>query len=230
MTPGMRLNKSTGDLIALAKGHDLPSEGQKSPLKEPHSAGAEIPGYVNDIPQPNNKRTSIGSLFGNNLAVISKALSSSCGILTAFAIPSVHVANVLPANDDVRNLHTGQTPCKVKEQKLNKTNETADQVIANSDVELEINSSVNPNAGNDETGHRKFDINSAGTPKSGCVTEMSSESEPQNSPVANDRLADGGDDINELNNVRDNLPVKRQRPPPPSYPPPPLPSTIIAQI
>ena len=226
LTPGMRLNKSTGDLRALAKEFDLSSQGRKSqPLKEPQSAAdGELPDCSKATSQSNNHRTSMGSLFGNNLTVVSQVLSSSCDILTAFAVPSVHVTNALASSTP-----TSQNTSTTNKQDTLKTRVAANQDIARKDLKLEINCSVASDDVNCDNELRSFEIKSADPLKKDNVPKTT-QVDTQFSPVKSESRTDLDGAITAHTNVTTSVAVKHQRPPPPSYPPPPLPSTVVARI
>ena len=230
LTPGMRLNKSTGDLRALAKEFDLSPQGRKSqPLIEPQSADGELPDCSKVTSQSNNHRTSMGSLFGNNLTVVSQVLSSSCDILTAFAVPSVHVTNALAVNHDASSTPTSQNTSTTNKQDTLKTSVAANQDIARKDIKLEINCSVASDHVNGDNEHRTFEIKSADPLKDDSVPKTT-QVDTQFSPVKSKSRTDLDGAITAHTNVTTSIAVKRQRPPPPSYPPPPLPSTVVARI
>lgn len=108
-TPGIRRNKSTGDLQAMAESFVWQTKvNEASPRRERlRSLPAEslLADSVNKenltdhTPVKNRHRQSIGSLFGNNLTTVSQVLSSSCDVLTALVAPAFHVMDRSDSND-----------------------------------------------------------------------------------------------------------------------------------
>ena len=255
----MRLNKSTGDLAALALEYQYDTYDDRHlsiPAIKIEGDNLDIPG--GHVSRHNKHKPSIGSLFGNNLTVVSHVLSSSCDILTAIATPSINVNDasgdvVNDTSDDVFQTSTSEeNNIEGNATSSNKEGDTLDNVILirtddknnkeektipcvnvkyiSSDTPLTLKESKK--YVNHAHVDCKTDINFSKDLQNGDNIESALMAEKQ--PVSIQDTNKGIDtNINgEVfeNKLKEEEAKQRQRPPPPTYPPPPLPSTVIITL
>ena len=249
--PRMRLNKSTGDLAALALEYQYDTRHDRHlsiPAIKIEADNLDRPGC--QVSRHNKHKPSIGSLFGNNLTVVSQVLSSSCDILTAIATPSI---NVNDASDDVFQTSTseendieGNATSSYKEggplnnvvlirtdDKNNNGEKTIPYVnvkYTSSDTSLTLKESEN----NEKHAHVdcKTDINYSKDLQNGDNIESALMAEKQSISIQDTNKGKDTDINGDVfkNKLREEEAKQRQRPPPPTYPPPPLPSTVIITL
>ena len=234
LSHGMRLNKSMGDLRALAEDYDLSHGVRPQPMKEPRTAGCEVHDYGKATIPSCNHRPSMGSLFGNNLTAVSQVLSSSCDLLTALVLPAGQVTDASSENDDVSyNQNSTNTSIAAKRDVVNAI-VAVTQEGAGNDAKLETDGSTKCDDGNDcqtgENGQSSSDVKVSESLRN-CNTTETPEFDDQFSPVTVRSETRTFVEDGTFTSACDNMTkVKRQRPPPPSYPPPPLPSTVVVHI
>ena len=235
--PRMRLNKSTGDLASLALEHQYDTRHDRHlsiPAIKIEADNLDRPG--DHVSRHNKHKPSIGSLFGNNLTVVSHVLSSSCDILTAIATPSV---NVNDASDDVFQTSTSEdNDIEGNATSSNKEGGSLNNVVLirtddkNNKEEKTIPCVNVKYTSSENYAHVDTDINFSKDLQNGDNIESALMAEKQ--PVSIQDTNKGIDtNINgEVfeNKLKEEEAKQRQRPPPPTYPPPPLPSTVIITL
>ena len=249
--PRMRLNKSTGDLAALALEYQYDTRHDRHlsiPAIKIEGDNLDRPG--GHVSRHSKHKPSIGSLFGNNLTVVSHVLSSSCDILTAIATPSI---NVNDAPDDVFQTSTSkENDIEGNATSSNKEGDTSNNVVLirtddKNNKEEKTIPGVNVNYTSSTTSLTlKESKNNENHAHVDCKTDINFSKDLQNSDDIESALmaekqsisiqdTNKGIDTNingEVfeNKLKEEEAKQRQRPPPPTYPPPPLPSTVIITL
>ena len=255
----MRLNKSTGDLAALALEYQYDTRHDRHlsiPAIKIEADNLDRPG--SHVSRHNKHKPSIGSLFGNNLTVVSHVLSSSCDILTAIATPSVNVDDasgdvVNDTSDDVFQTSTSEeNDIEGNATSANKEGDTSTNVVLirtdeTSKKEEQTLPCVNVKYTSSDTSLTfKENKNNENHAHVDCKTDINFSKDLQNSDDIESALmaekqsisipdTNKGIDTNingEVfeNKLKEEEAKQRQRPPPPTYPPPPLPSTVIITL